>query len=158
MVFPHLWGRNERSLGLTVIELMIVLMIMATLASLGVPLYANALDNARVAKAVADIRVIEREVLVFQLYNGRFPNTLADVQRGNFLDPYGNPYEYLNIALVKGKGQVRKDKNVVPLNSDFDLYSKGKDGATFPPLTAKASYDDIVRANNGGFVGLANEY
>ena len=44
MVF-RVWERNERSLGLTIIELLIVVMIMATLATLGVPLYANALDN-----------------------------------------------------------------------------------------------------------------
>jgi general secretion pathway protein G len=27
-----------------------------------------------------------------------------------------------------------------------------------PPLTAKVSRDDIVRANDGAFVGLASEY
>ena len=53
---------------------------------------------------------------------------------------------------------MRKDKNLVPLNADYDLYSKGKDGKSQPPLTAKVSYDDIVRANNGGFVDLASKY
>lgn len=27
-----------------------------------------------------------------------------------------------------------------------------------PPLTAPQSQDDVVRANNGGFVGLASDY
>jgi general secretion pathway protein G len=27
-----------------------------------------------------------------------------------------------------------------------------------PPLTAAASQDDIIRANNGGFVGRASDY
>ena len=34
----------------------------------------------------------------------------------------------------------------------------GKDGASIGPLTAKASLDDIVRANNGQFIGLAADY
>ena len=46
----------------------------------------------------------------------------------------------------------------MPLNSEYDLYSKGKDGASAPALTAAASKDDIVRANDGGFVGLAINY
>ena len=53
---------------------------------------------------------------------------------------------------------MRKDKNLVPLNTDFDLYSKGPDGASQKPLNAEASRDDIVRANNGAYVGKAEDY
>jgi general secretion pathway protein G len=52
----------------------------------------------------------------------------------------------------------RKDKNLVPLNSDYDLYSMGKDGESQIPLTVKISHDDIIRANDGAFVGLAIDY
>jgi general secretion pathway protein G len=34
----------------------------------------------------------------------------------------------------------------------------GKDGKSQSPLTAKASRDDIIRANNGQYVGLAADY
>jgi general secretion pathway protein G len=54
--------------------------------------------------------------------------------------------------------QTRKDKNLVPLNSDFDLYSKGPDGESVPALTAGVSRDDIVRANDGAFIGVAADY
>ena len=46
----------------------------------------------------------------------------------------------------------------MPLNSLYDLYSIGKDGKSVPPLTAKASWDDIIMANDGGFVGLAKDF
>jgi len=46
----------------------------------------------------------------------------------------------------------------VPVNSDFDLYSKGKDKESVAAFTAKMSHDDIVRANNGMFVGLADDF
>lgn len=57
-----------------------------------------------------------------------------------------------------GVGQARKDQFLVPLNSDYDLYSKGPDGKSSPPLTAKESRDDIIRANDGAYFGLASEY
>ena len=46
----------------------------------------------------------------------------------------------------------------MPLNSTYDLYSMGKDGQSQSPLTAKASLDDVIRANDGGFIGLAAHY
>jgi general secretion pathway protein G len=56
-------------------------------------------------------------------------------------------------------GQARKDRNVVPVNTDFDLYcSKGPDGRSAPPLTAAMSRDDIVRASNGRYIGEAEGY
>ena len=75
-------------------------------------------------------------------------------------DPWDNPYEYLNVqSNAPGtKGKRRKDKNLVPINSDYDLYSCGPDGVSVPPLTAMASRDDIIRANNGAFVGVAADY
>jgi general secretion pathway protein G len=53
---------------------------------------------------------------------------------------------------------MRKDHLLAPVNADFDLYSMGKDGQSMVPFTAKASRDDIVRANNGGYVGLVSDY
>jgi general secretion pathway protein G len=38
------------------------------------------------------------------------------------------------------------------------LYSMGKDEKSRPPLTAQMSRDDIVRANDGNFIGMAAEY
>jgi general secretion pathway protein G len=55
-------------------------------------------------------------------------------------------------------GGARKDRRLVPINSDYDLYSVGKDGQSSPPLTAGQSQDDIIRASDGGFVGPASTY
>jgi general secretion pathway protein G len=53
---------------------------------------------------------------------------------------------------------MRKDKNLVPINTQYDLYSMGADGQSVPPLTAKASRDDVVMANDGTYIGLASNY
>jgi len=55
-------------------------------------------------------------------------------------------------------GRARKDRFLVPINSDFDLYSMGRDGESVPPLAAPKSRDDVVRAANGAFVGLASKF
>jgi general secretion pathway protein G len=73
-------------------------------------------------------------------------------------DPWGRPYQYLNIALAPNPGVLRKDKNLVPINTDYDLYSLGRDGDSVPPLNAAKSRDDIVRANNGAFIGKGEDY
>ena len=53
-------------------------------------------------------------------------------------DPWGNPYGYLNLGDKNANGHARKDHSLVPINTDFDLYSMGPDGRSSPPLTAKA--------------------
>ena len=76
------------------------------------------------------------------------------------MDAWGNPYEYLNLGTVTPPTQhkIRKDKNLHPINSDYDLYSKGPDGQSVAPLTAMASRYDIIRANDGAFIGVAVDY
>jgi general secretion pathway protein G len=55
-------------------------------------------------------------------------------------------------------GQARKDRFLVPINSDYDLYSMGPDGMSASPLTAKISQDDIIRASDGLFIGRACDF
>jgi general secretion pathway protein G len=79
------------------------------------------------------------------------------------MDPWGRPYVYFPFPPSKGKGGAppagaRKDRFLVPINSRYDLYSTGKDGGSAAPLTAKSSRDDIVVANDGGFVGRASKF
>jgi general secretion pathway protein G len=148
------WAWNRR--GLTLIELLVVLAVIATLSMIALLLYANFTEKAMVARAIADIANISSEISTFQMMNERLPVNLVEINRATFKDPWGNPYEYLDIEF--GSGQPRKDHALHPINSDFDLYSKGKDGDSAAPLTASKSRDDIVRANDGQFIGLASNF
>jgi len=142
----------------TLLELLIVMAIMITLAAMGIPAFADALDVAYVGRAIGDIRTLQTEITRYEVQLGKLPDTLQEVGVTDMLDPWGNPYEYLNFDNVQGQGQKRKDKFQVPLNSTYDLYSKGKDGASVSALTANSSQDDIVRANDGAYVGLGSQY
>ena len=149
---------KESSLGITLIELVIIVAIVATLAAIGLPAYNKYRNNAKIMQATADIRTVEHDIYIYEGYNAKLPDLLDDIGQGNLRDPWGNPYQYLNNATKKGKAKPRFDKLFKPLNSDFDLYSMGKDGQTESNLDKPVSLDDIVRALNGEFVGLASEY
>jgi len=157
--FLQSFGKKRKASygGFSLIELLIVIGILGTLAGIAIPVYSYYVDKARITEAIAEIRIMEKEILAYQMKHETLPNDLTDIGRGNLEDPWGNPYQYLDFEDVHGKGKIRKYKSQ-DLNSDFDLYSMGKDGASNPPLSANASRDDIVRAGNGKYVGLASEY
>ena len=143
--------------GFTLIELMITVAIMATLACIAIPVFSAFVSQAQYARAIEEIRVIQNEIIAFDVDYQRLPTDLAEINMDTLKDPWGNPYQYTNFELVP-KGQWRKDKFLVPINSTFDLWSMGPDGKTAPPLTAKNSRDDIIRANDGMFIGRARSY
>jgi general secretion pathway protein G len=149
---------NHRE-GFTLIELSIVTVIIGVLVAMAVPKFSSQVDNARSARAMVDLRTLEKEIGSYLAFTDDYPENLGEIGRGGFLDPWGRPYEYTKIANTgeKPKG-VRKDHFMVPVNSDYDLFSRGVDGESAAPFTAAKSLDDIVRANNGSYVGLAQNY
>lgn len=151
-------ARNVRALGFTLVEILIAIAVLLTIVALAVPSFLAAIDRAKMARAVGDIHTIGNAVLAYQVINGQCPDTLDQVGYGANLDPWGQPYQYLNFADTNGNGKMRKDRFLVPINSYFDLYSMGKDGDTVSPLTAPVSKDDVIWANDGGFIGLASDY
>lgn len=148
-------GPNHR--GFTLIEVLLIIGLIGILATLAVFLYSNYTYQAQVTRAIADIAIIQSEIATFEMLHLRLPNDLSEIGRAAFLDPWGHPYQYLNFA-VSGMARCRKDRALHPLNTEYDLYSIGRDGASQPPLTAHASQDDVIRANDGQFVNLAANY
>ncbi|MCB9882027.1 MAG: prepilin-type N-terminal cleavage/methylation domain-containing protein [Planctomycetes bacterium] len=173
--------------GFTLLELMITCAILVIIATMGFPIYQRTVSAAKEISASADLREISQAIDLHILRTGEPPASLAEIQMDHMLDPWGHPYEYLRLMTSedpsngngngngKGKGngnggngngnggstnvgKARKDHNLVPINTDYDLYSMGADGKSASPLTAAISRDDIVRAQNGSFFGLASEY
>jgi len=147
----------RQSKAFTFIEVMIAIAVLGVSAAIAIPIYNQyklKLDNA-----IAITDIVNIQVAIESYYQAKdiYPNSLTDVNMNLLLDPWGNAYRYLNLAGAP-IGLMRKDQALVPINSDYDLYSMGADGASIPPLTAIQSRDDIVRGNNGSFVGLGSEY
>lgn len=197
--------------GFTLVELLIVCVIIACLAGIGIPKYLSALENARVIKAVMELKTISQAIEMHRLRTGSFPASLAEVGITARRDPWGRPYQYLNIEerILSGvdpewdeegnwvgnlpekirlpvelspsdrlsriteaaelvstaevleanpRPELRKSASLFPLNSDFDLYSLGSDGKTSSKINTKEGMDDVIRANDGKYFGLASSY
>ena len=147
--------------GFTLVELLVAMVLFGLLSSIAMPSYTAYVDRANQTQAMNDIQEIQIAIEQRQARTFEYPDSLDEIPGIPRFDPWGGAYTYLRIDgnTTPGlKGQQRKDKNLNPLNSDFDLYSPGKDGKTKLPLTAKDALDDIIRAGNGGFIGLAEDH
>jgi general secretion pathway protein G len=154
---PSCRPTSER--GFTLVEVLTAVAVLSALIALALPQFASYKLQAQIAKAIADIRTLDTSVQLYKMTNGAFPTSLSEVANGSIQDSWGQPYQYLKIeGNVKAKGSARKDRFLVPINSDFDLYSMGPDQKSSAPLTATASQDDIIRANNGRYTGRASDY
>jgi general secretion pathway protein G len=169
--------KRDSCQGFTLVELIFGILIVLTLAAIAVPLFADYLHKAKVDSAVLDIRMLEKEIILFETENGCYPGggcrqpvmleSMQEISRNNFLDPWGSPYQYRNLAQGPHTGgkppkpQVcRRDRSYNPLNEDFDLYSVGPDRQipTHSQITVNKGADDIVRARDGRYVGVGAKY
>jgi general secretion pathway protein G len=135
---------------------MITVLLAGIVMTIAYPAYANLQKRAKTTTTIADIRLIESKAETWYTVHNQYPASLDELGPVP-LDPWGRPYEYLRMAGAR-VGQVRKDRSLHPLNTDFDLYSMGPDGRSASPLTASISQDDIIRAGNGRFIGVASTY
>lgn len=151
--WQHRELRSESS-GFTLIELVTVIVILGFLVLIAMFAFRKYLYKAEVITAVADIGAIEKIIYGYTIdFQGALPPNLAAVNYGGFEDPWGNPYVYqpdLTISpRTKGGGNI---------NTDYDLYSIGRDGLSPAEITLPGSLDDIIRASDGNYKGLADRY
>jgi general secretion pathway protein G len=116
--------------------------------------------------------MLEKEIIIFEMERDRYPGwpddmleTMQEIGRDDFLDPWGTPYQYRNLREGPHTGGekpkfCRRDRSFNPLNYDFDLYSVGPDRQvpTHKQITVNKGADDIVRAANGRYVGVGSKF
>lgn len=152
------WVRLRRLRGLTLVELLLAVVVVAVLVGLAFPAYSEAVERSRRGKAIADISNIQLLIGRYETSRGELPDSLTDVDPKGFVDPWGQAYYYTNLVDAKGKGSARKDHKLNPINSDYDLFSAGKNRDYRSQITHKLSVDDIVRARDGAFIGVAADF
>jgi len=141
--------------GFTIIELVVVMVIIGILSMVAMPAMVGFFDTAKTSRAAADIRAVEKDLTSYFLDNNVYPDSLNDIGRAGILDPWKRPYVYVNL---KNSGPPRQSMFFTDLNSDYDLYSLGKDGSSAQVISDPASQDDVVRTSDGGWVGKGELY
>ncbi len=100
---------RTRLQGFTLVEMLLVLVILSTLAGIAYPMLMHKSEQGRIAAAKVQISNFKIALGAFEVDNGYFPNQLVDlVQRprdaanwhGSYIeaipnDPWGRPYVYL---------------------------------------------------------------
>ena len=147
---------RARQRGVTLLELMVVAAAVVMLSAFAIPAFNGYVERSRTSRAIGDIGSISLQLYRWQLNTRNFPATLADAGIVA-TDPWGRAYAYTRVEGTP-QNQLRKDHNLHPINTDFDLYSVGPDGDSQKPLTAGPSRDDVIRANNGAYIGVAANY
>jgi len=135
--------------GFTIIELMIVVTIISILSITAFANFSKFKQNAKIYRCMGEIRGLEREIAAYTTERGSYPSGLVDIGRENMLDPWGNNYIYS----VPTRTHVG-----LPINKDFDLFSKGINGTTAVSINDSVSDDDVIRGRDGSYAGLAIKY
>ena len=128
---------GQRRLGFTLLELLVVVAIIVTLAAVVAPTIFRNVGDARVSAAKSQIELLSLALNSYRLDSDGYPSTEQGLEalrttpttgdsprnwRGPYLsrlvppDPWGRPYIYVS------PGRVNP--------TSFDLYSLGRDGRT----------------------------
>ncbi len=126
-------ARPDAPLGFTLIEILVVVVVIAILATLVAPNVFQHVGTARETTARSQVEMFGAALDAYRLHTGRYPSTQEGLAalwarpatapatwRGPYLrktlplDPWGNAYEYLS------PGEVNRD--------GYDLRSLGGDG------------------------------
>jgi len=123
-------SRYLKRRGFTLLELLVVMFILVLLAGVVTVVVTKRMEEAKHAKAVADIATLKSAIDMYYLHNKSYPPTLEALRTkpsedlpkwdGPYIekpvpdDPWGQPYNY------NPQGEHNTDS--------FDLYTLGRDG------------------------------
>ena len=91
-------GRQFANAGFTLLEILAVIVILGLLSTLAIAIYQNYKKNAMNSAAIATIGTLSEAIMQYRENNDVYPDDLNVIPGGQQLDPWGHPYQYLNIA------------------------------------------------------------
>ena len=85
---------TQKTKGFTLIELMLVIAIIGTLAAIGMLSYNVYIERFKITRAIVDIKNLQTMIVGYEIDHGSLPISLADIEMEKYNDPWGNPYQY----------------------------------------------------------------
>jgi general secretion pathway protein G len=122
--------RSKTNNGFTLLELMVVLLILALIATIAAPQVTKHLRKAKLETAKIQVDALSAAVDSFNIDNGRFPTNdealKALVEKPAGLPSWDGPYIKKKESLVDPWGEPYKYR--IPGSSrEYDVYSLGSD-------------------------------
>lgn len=77
--------RGNRARGFTLLELLVVMAIIATLLTIAVPRYFRTLDRSREVVLRQDLATFRETIDKYYADKGKYPQNLADLVEGHYL-------------------------------------------------------------------------
>src|SRR3989344_1544731 len=104
VLFKNIRRVIMKNIGFTLVELLIVITIIATLSGIGYAVFGNATRSARDAKRKADLEQIRTALEMFKADNGRYPTN--DASSTCVIDPSLGFNAYLASMPIDPKSTV----------------------------------------------------
>jgi len=142
--------------GIALAETLLSMAVLAIAANTVVSQISLQFDRHSIERAKDDIVQIESTIEKYRAIHHRLPDSLTQLGTRVPTDPWGRAYEY--VTSYRGGFAEQRTFDGLPINSEYDLYSRGSDGRTDPNLRTDTARDDIVRARDGAFVGPAIDF
>jgi general secretion pathway protein G len=142
--------------GFTLGETLLVTALLAVGIDAVVARISTQVELTRVERAKDAISRFEVEIEDYRARHHELPGSLTDLGATVPLDPWGRAYEYVNFDTRGTVGQ--RTFEGLPINSEYDLYSRGADGRTDVNLRGETARDDIIRGRDGTYVGPAADF
>ncbi len=131
------------SSGFTLIEIMVVVFIIGILLAIVAPRLISRTDDARVVKAIAQMKNFDTALKLFKIDNGFYPSTEQGLEalvtepttgkipgkyrKGGYLeknkislDPWDNPYIYISPGLEEAYDIISYGADGEPGGEDYD--------------------------------------
>lgn len=96
---------HKRQKGLTLVELMVVVAVMAVLASIAYPLYTNQVTKSRRADAKVALEMIAMAEERYYTINGAYAVTLGSLTLDADIADGDSEKGYYNLSLAQSSGQ-----------------------------------------------------
>jgi type II secretion system protein G len=108
--------------GFTLVELLIVIIIIAVLAAVAIPKFANSSQKSKESALRAELKLMRSAIEMFKNDNGGVPNELADLAKEIGDTPkYWNGTAAVNCTAGNYKGPYMSSINKDPVDSSQDF-------------------------------------